>query len=138
MGDLAAFHHIALTVSDLDRSLAWYTEVLGLRELFREEGGTRRAAVMGFAGGGYSIGLVQHLHADNAVFDPLSTGLDHLAFSVASLDDLTGWAERLDHWGIEHSGVLTVPPGAILNFSDPDGIALALFWDDPVAAPQKT
>ena len=32
---------------------------------------------------------------------------------------------------LEHSGAVEVPPGAILNFEDPDGIALALFWDRP-------
>jgi hypothetical protein len=29
----------------------------------------------------------------------------------------------------EASNVIEIAPGAILNFKDPDGIALALFWD---------
>jgi hypothetical protein len=41
------------------------------------------------------------------------------------------WAERLDEHGVVHSGPIAVPPGEILNFMDPDGIALALFWDKP-------
>jgi hypothetical protein len=38
---------------------------------------------------------------------------------------------RRDDEGIEHSGVIEIPPGAILNFRDPDGVALALFWERP-------
>jgi hypothetical protein len=41
------------------------------------------------------------------------------------------WAARLDSFGVEHSGPIEVPPGEILNLKDPDGIALALFWDRP-------
>lgn len=33
--------------------------------------------------------------------------------------------------GVGHGGVVELPIGAILNFEDPDGIALALFWDSP-------
>ena len=62
-------------------------------------------------------------------FDPQHRGLDHLAFTVGSEEELARWAERLDGAGVEHSGVLEIPPGAILNFKDIDGIALALFWD---------
>jgi glyoxylase I family protein len=131
MRDLAAFHHVALTVADRDASVRWYTEVLGLVELFREEGEARRASVLGFAGGGFSVGLVEHRPVEDGRFDPTRLGLDHVAFSVATRDDLDGWAERLSAAGVEHSGVIDVPPGAILNLKDTDGIAVALFWDKP-------
>ena len=131
MGDpdaLGAFHHVALTVSDRDAAAAWYAEVLGFQELFREEGEQRRACVMRFTPGGHSVGLVEHAGND-AAFDATRTGLDHLAFSVATREQLDEWSARLDAAGVEHSGVIDIPPGAILNFRDPDGIALALFWD---------
>jgi hypothetical protein len=35
-------------------------DVLGLVELFREDSDERRACVLGFAGGGFSVGLVEH------------------------------------------------------------------------------
>jgi catechol-2,3-dioxygenase len=127
---LDAIHHVALSVTDRDASAAWYAEVLGFEELFREEG-ERRACVMRFAGGGYSVGLVEHVADGERSFDARAIGLDHLAFTVASREDLEAWAERLAAAGVEHSGVIAIPPGAILNFRDPDGIGLALFWDRP-------
>ena len=48
---------------------------------------------------------------------------------MASQEALEGWAVRLTEHAVEHSGVIAVPPGAVLNLKDPDGIAIALFWD---------
>jgi glyoxylase I family protein len=128
MSELSGFHHVALTVTDLDRSAAWYCRVLGLVELFREAGDDRRAVVCGFPGGGHAVGLVWHA-ATAGSFDPRRVGLDHFSFVVRRRQDLEAWAQRLDGEHVSHSGVVEVPPGAILNFKDPDGIAVAIFWD---------
>ena len=121
---------MSLTVTDCERSTRWYTDVLGFEVVFTEGDASteRRASVMRFAGGGFSVGLTQHGVGDDR-FDPTRTGLDHAAFTVAERDDLDRWAEALTAAGVDHSGVIDLPPGAILNFKDPDGIALALFWD---------
>jgi glyoxylase I family protein len=130
MSDLVGLHHVALSVSDLDTSARWYAEVLGFVEMFREESDERRGCVMRFAGGSYSVGLVEHRDGEGP-FDPRRHGLDHAAFTVGSLAGLERWAERLTAAGVTHSGVVEIPPGAILNLKDPDGISLALFWDRP-------
>lgn len=129
MKPLARLHHAALTVSDLEVSAAWYVRVLGMVEEFREDSPLRRAAVFRFADGTYSVGLVEHKAAAGTRFDPAVTGLDHLAFTVGSREELREWARHLTESGVEHSGPVEIPPGEILNFRDPDGIALALFWD---------
>jgi glyoxylase I family protein len=132
MSELTGFHHTALTVRDLDTSADWYATVLGFHELFREEADGRRACVMSFPGGAMGVGLVEHRGKDHGLdFDPTVVGLDHLAFTVATKEEMAQWAQRLTDADVEHSGVIEVPPGEILNFKDPDGIALALFWDRP-------
>jgi len=129
MSELLGFHHVALTVGDCDASVEWYATVLGFEEMFREETEPRRACVMRFPGGADGVALVEHRPSEGDGFDHRHQGLDHLAFTVASQEELERWAERLTGAGVEHSGVIEIPPGAILNLKDPDGIALALFWD---------
>jgi glyoxylase I family protein len=129
MSELSAFHHVSLSVRSCDASAEWYRTVLGFEERFREEHPERRACVMGFAGAGFSVAVVEHLPVREEDFDPTRRGLDHLAFSVSSSEEMAGWATRLDDAGVIHSGVIDIPPGAILNFKDPDGIALSLFWE---------
>jgi len=128
MSDLLGFHHVALTVRDRDASVEWYRTVLGFEELFREENEARRGCVMRFPGGASGVAIVEHFDSEQRPFDPRQQGLDHLAFTVGSEQEMDEWAQRLTDAGVTHSGVITIPPGAILNFKDPDGIGLALFW----------
>lgn len=130
-----AVGYVALSVSNRDRSLAWYRDVLGFEEGFRQDGGNRRVSVMRFGPGGYSIGLVERVATVDLPFDPARQGLDHLAFAVRSRAELVEWAERLTTAGVPHSAVVDIAPGAILNLVDPDGIGLALFWDSTAPAP---
>ena len=36
MPDIAGIHHISVTVTDIERSVPWYSEVLGLTKLMDE------------------------------------------------------------------------------------------------------
>jgi glyoxylase I family protein len=119
MKPLGSFHHVALTVSDLDRSADWYTRILGMLELFREDGPIRRAAVYRFEDGGTSVGLVEYAESANDAFDPTVNGLDHLAFSVDSPQEMRAWAAHLERHGVAHSGPIEVPPGEILQLQRP-------------------
>jgi glyoxylase I family protein len=128
MNEIQGLQHVALTVTNLDLSVRWYCDVLGVEVAFREDDEDRHAAVLGFPSGRPVLGLVQH-DAGEDRFDPTRVGLDHLAFKVTSRDALAAWEVRLTELGVEHSPAIDVPPGAILNLKDPDGVALALFWD---------
>ena len=127
MTALTGIHHIALTVTDLERSTAWYERVLDLHEVRREESPARRAVLLSWHTIP-TVGLVQH-DADDSVFDPTMAGMDHVAFTVASREELDEWAARFDREGVINSGAIDIEAGGILNFKDPDGIALALYWD---------
>lgn len=127
---LTGFHHVALTVSDLAASAAWYERLFDLEQVIDEPGDERRAKVYRLRGTTALLGLVQHAGNDGSGFRPDRTGLDHAAFQVATRADIDAWAERLDDADVAHSGVISIPMGAILNFADPDGIQLSIFWDE--------
>ncbi len=125
---LTGLHHAALSVKNLDASIEWYGDLFGFEATFRQDSETRRVAVMRFPGSRQTLGLVEHLGAGEG-FRPENLGLDHLAFSVASGEELEAWARRFDERGVTHSGPTETPFGGMLHFADLDGIALALFWE---------
>jgi glyoxylase I family protein len=129
MTELLGVHHVALTVRDCDASAAWYASVLGFDEVFREDADGRRACIVRSPDGSIVLGVGEHDDGGDQPFDPRRLGLDHLALTVGSRAALDEWAQRLTDAGVKHSGVIDIPIGAILNFKDPDGLALALFWD---------
>jgi len=137
MATLKGIHHVALSVKDLDASIAWYTDILGLSVEFRnDEGEERHMAVLRLPGTSQQVGLVHHL-SGGAPFDANSLGLDTAAFAVGSKEELEEWAALFTARSVVNGGILPAPFGGMLNFKDPDGIALALFWDQfsPVESP---
>ena len=130
-------HHLRITVTDLARSRAFYQDVLGFTVVAESPGDPNDPQVRNdpaqlFGGVVFqTAGLIFGLRpvADPTDrFDSERVGLDHLSFSVGSLDELSSAAERLRQAGIEHGEVkeLTNFNNAILSFSDPDGIHLEL------------
>ncbi len=118
--------HVAVTVTDLDRSEAWYTKVLGVAPVLDEDTGPFRHIV-------YSVGTtLLGLHGFPELVRPravqrAAVGLDHIAFGVADRDELVQWAARLDSLGIAHGEIKDAGYGSGLSFRDPDNIALELF-----------
>lgn len=122
-------HHVAINVRDLEKAVQWYSDVLGFAPLFPYDTDAFQRRIMRHPSG-VVIGLTRHNHDDgDAAFNERVTGLDHLAFGVASRDELESWAQRLDAAGVEHSGVKETPAtGSILiAFRDPDNIQLELY-----------
>lgn len=123
---IPAITHVAVTVTDLDASTAWYTRLLGVSPVLDEDTGPFRHVV--YAVGGTLLGLHGFPDlVDDKAFDERRPGLDHIAFGCASRDELVAWAARLDELGIPHGGIVDAGYGSGLSFRDPDNIALELF-----------
>ena len=121
-------HHVRLTVSDLERSIAFYTEVLGF-ELKTRFGPSSAFLHDGTVG----LGLNTPWHditADEQRFDEARVGLDHIGFRVASPDDVRRGAEHLDALGVAHSEVKPgrFPDSLLVVFRDPDNIQLEYYY----------
>lgn len=119
--------HVALTVTDLEPSAAWYERLLGVSPVLDEDAGGFWHTVYPLAGGGL-LGL--HLHPQTRPedqFDPNRPGLDHVAFACADRGELETWQSRLDELGIAHDGIVDAGYGSGLSFKDPDGNALEFF-----------
>jgi glyoxylase I family protein len=116
-----SIHHVSFIVSDLQRSLAFYEDMLGLeRDLSRPD--------MGFTGAWLKVGANDQIHLlqlpnpDPVTGRPEHGGRDrHAAFSVTHLDNLK---QLLVKKGIAHT--MSKSGRAALFFRDPDGNALEL------------
>ena len=114
--------HVAVTVTDLDRSVAWYSRLFGTDPVI-----VTRAPTFAWAAWP-EFGLHQHDEPlDDVTFSERRPGLDHVAFKCADHDVLEAWRQRLDELGLEHSDVLHEFYGSGLALRDPDGIALEFF-----------
>jgi glyoxylase I family protein len=135
MSKLTCVHHLALTVTDVDRSVPWYERVLELEERTRREDPETglRKVVLQSAGEEFSVVLVQHADTERPTFDERRTGLDHVAFKVNSQAELAQWEERLAEYGVTYSPAAfsrTLKGSRVVVFRDPDGIQLEV-WADP-------
>jgi catechol-2,3-dioxygenase len=119
--------HVALTVTDLDRSAPWYERLFGTTPVIDEDTGPFRHVVW-LLGGHTLVGL--HQFPDPVSRDPFNerrAGLDHLAFACANRDELVRWEARLRELGVPNGGIVDAPYGSGLSFRDPDNIALEFF-----------
>ena len=126
MPEIARIHHVSMTVTDIERSVPWYTDVLGLTKLMDEPhpNDAGYAVILGKPDFSFCVGL--HTHPTNAG-EPCSevrTGLDHASFGVADRAELDLWEQRLSELGVEHSPVNDRGGYAVLVFRDPDNIQL--------------
>lgn len=148
--------HFSFTVSDIERSIRWYTDVLGLELVHRQRSETDyvrtfvgypdavlEVAMFKLPGieprhSTHMLELVEYVAPAGETLDlrTVNTGVAHLAFMV---DDVHARHRRLVEQGVE----FVSPPVAITEganaggftcyFHDPDGITLEIMQP----APQK-
>ena len=129
------FAHVRLTVTDIARSRSFYDEVFALPVAFEvpEDADAETREQLGFLYGGviYHLGTgllgLRPVAPSGDRFDEDRVGLDHVSFTVANRGVLDTAVARLDELGVPHSGVKDLGRAALLEFRDPDGIALELY-----------
>lgn len=129
----AGFSHVRLTVTDIARSRAFYDAVFGWPVAAEVPAGAdaaiRQKLAHLFGGVLYQVGGevfgLRPVASDS--FDEDRVGLDHLSFAVADRGVLDDAAGLLDGLGVKHGEVKDIGEAYILEFRDPDNVALELF-----------
>jgi glyoxylase I family protein len=130
-------HHIALTVTDLDASVEWYSRVFDVRRQMDapHPGGLGRI----LADDAWTLMIALHRHDshEREGFAETRTGLDHVGLVVPTRTELERWQDHLESHGVvrseradrpcTQSPIVDEPYGSVLTFRDPDNIALELF-----------
>ncbi|HXH63922.1 MAG TPA: lactoylglutathione lyase [Mariprofundaceae bacterium] len=119
--------HTMIRVGDLERSIAFYTEVLGMHVLRRKDYPEGRFTLAFVGYGPEDEGAVIELtHNWDTQSYELGNGFGHIAIAV---DDIVAACERIR----ERGGVITREPGpmkhgttVIAFVRDPDGYAIEL------------
>ena len=133
IGDI---HHLRLTVTDVDRSRKFYTELLGFDVAVESPPPDDPAAEAMYpvlwggvvmARGNLLMGL-RPVAPGGDRFDEDRVGLDHLSFNVATREELDQAVRLFDERGIPHGEIRALPGFGIcvLPFRDPDNIQIEL------------
>ncbi|HEY5293974.1 MAG TPA: VOC family protein [Gaiellaceae bacterium] len=116
---------VELTVADLERSLGYYRDSIGLELLSSEDG----EASLG-AGGRELLHLVEEPGARPA---DGYTGLFHFALLVPERADLAHWLTHAARDGVQLTGASDHFVSEALYLRDPDHHGIELYWDRPRA-----
>jgi len=119
--------HVALNVRDVEKSVDFYTRILGMEIEWRPDVDNAY-----LTSGGDNLAL----HRLNASVPPGQTqSLDHIGFILRQPEDVDKWAERLKGHGIDLvKEPKTHRDGArSLYFKDPDGLLIQLIYHPPIS-----
>jgi catechol 2,3-dioxygenase len=114
---------VHLTVSELERSVGYYREAIGLEVLELGDRGARLGA-----GGGELLVLVEEAGARPAHG---YTGLYHFALLLPRRSDLAGWLAHAVRDRVALTGLSDHFVSEAIYLSDPDGHGIEVYWDRP-------
>ncbi|MEC3976170.1 VOC family protein [Amycolatopsis sp. H20-H5] len=138
---VGSVHHLRLSVTDVERATAFYTEVLGFRVAvdgppplsdpgyWLTKDNLQGGVVL--TNGELELGLrpcdEPRTRAGDR-FDPRRVGLDHVSFRVGAAKDLQAVRDLCESRGHEHGEPTELAPFGIvvLSITDPDGIQVEL------------
>jgi glyoxylase I family protein len=123
-------HHVDLVVSSIERSLPFYTQLLGPLgyHSVNEVEGERGETIWYISGPGTSIGL-RESQVDDVAFDRYRVGIHHLAFEAASrsqVDERAEWARTQAELESEPQEYSYLPGYYAVFFYDPDGLKIEI------------
>ena len=120
--------HVNLKVANLDRALAFYDGVLGLK-ITKQIGDT--AAFLSFAEYHHDICLNTWHSRNGSAPAEGATGLFHLAILYSERADLMRAFQRLKSAGTVIDAAVDHGVSESLYFRDPDENGVELYWDRP-------
>lgn len=125
-----ALGHAVLRVRDLERSLRFYRDTLGLKEVARY--GPRMVFLS--CGENHHDLALQQIGKGAPDANPAAVGLYHLAFKVGdNLQDLIEMKATLEKAGVQILGTSDHTVSKALYVTDPDGIEIELYTDEDPA-----
>ena len=128
-------HHVRLTVTDIVRSKAFYTTLLGSPPIIDEsehvdERGVKESPEKFYGGCVFAVGDqilgLRPVAEPGDTFSSTRVGLDHVGIQVDARSDLDKAVERLDADGVVHGEITDIGMMVILSVQDPDDINLEL------------
>jgi catechol 2,3-dioxygenase-like lactoylglutathione lyase family enzyme len=130
---ITRLNHAVLYVRDVERSVAFYTDVLGFRVINMLPDGFRGAAFLQAPGStnDHDLGLFEiGSAAGDSAAGRATVGLYHLAWEVDTLAELEGLAQRLSDAGAL-VGASDHGTTKSLYAKDPDGLEFEVAWIVP-------
>lgn len=127
MLNIKRIHHVAIIVSDYEKSKKFYTEILGfkiLKETFRKNRNLYKLDLE--INGLYQIELFSFENPPKRLTNPEASGLRHLAFEV---EDIVSEVNMLFNLGVQCEDIRIdeITGKRFTFFRDPDGLPLELY-----------
>ena len=123
--------HVHLKVADLERSVSFYRDILGLKVTQRFGS---QAAFLSDGGYHHHLGLNTWESAGGHPPPHGATGLYHFALLYSTRAELAAAARRVVQAGISIEGAADHGVSEAVYLRDPDDNGVELYWDKPAEA----